>query len=143
MFDLPYQTSCWLVERLSDGRHARQMIFARYLKFVSSCLKNRRSSVQSLCELVSRDIRTVTGRNLRLIQEETSVPVIAGVTRPSQLRDWAVYETPEGQEWRLPLLVSLLEVREGNWEVKFDEEEDDSLVRDDIEAIIVDIATLR
>ena len=33
-----------------------------------------------------------------------------------------VHKPPAGEEWRLPLLVSLLEIRDSSWELNFDEE---------------------
>ena len=33
-----------------------------------------------------------------------------------------MYETPPGHEWRLPLLVSSLEIRDSRWAIDFDEE---------------------
>ena len=33
-----------------------------------------------------------------------------------------VYNPPEGQEWKLPLMTSLLQIRDSNWEVLFDDE---------------------
>ena len=45
-----------------------------------------------------------------------------GVTKKVVLRNYRVYETPEGEEWRLPLLVSLLEIRDSRWGLQFDEE---------------------
>ena len=35
-----------------------------------------------------------------------------------------MYKIPEGEEWRVPLIESLLEVKAGNWAIEFDEEED-------------------
>ena len=33
-----------------------------------------------------------------------------------------VHKTPAGEEWRLPFLVSLIEIRDSKWEINFDEE---------------------
>ena len=38
--------------------------------------------------------------------------------------NYQVYQAPEGQEWRIPLLVSLLELRDSRWELLYDEESD-------------------
>ena len=38
------------------------------------------------------------------------------------LQNYRVYETPEGHEWKLPLLTSLLEIRDDRWGLQFDEE---------------------
>ena len=41
LFDLPYDTHCWIVEEVSDGQHFRQMIFSRFLKYLKSIAKNK------------------------------------------------------------------------------------------------------
>ena len=42
-----------------------------------------------------------------------------------------MYDTPAGDEWKLPLLVSLLEIRKDNWEVLYVDENDSSAPPDD------------
>lgn len=59
------------------------------------------------------------------------------------MRDHQVYKTPEGEEWRLPMLVSLLEIREKNWEILYnDEEENESAPGvNDVEDMIDEVCT--
>ena len=68
--------------------------------------------------------RSLTGENLRviLLDTDTDVLVVPGVTRGHVLADYRVHKTPEGQEWKVPLLVSLLQIRDDTWSVHFDEE---------------------
>jgi len=33
-----------------------------------------------------------------------------------------VYKIPENQEWKIPLLSSLIEIRDDRWSILFDEE---------------------
>ena len=63
-YELPWNTHCWIVEELTGGRHCRQMLFSRFLKFINSLLKNRRPFLRSLCKHVCKDIRTVTASNI-------------------------------------------------------------------------------
>ena len=56
------------------------------------------------------------------------------------LNNYIVYETPEGQEWRLPLLVSLLELRESRWELLYNDETE-RLNEDEISVMINDVCT--
>ena len=67
-------------------------------------------------------IWSFTGSNIRTILLDSKVKVTPGVTNRGALRNFRVYETPPGQEWRLPLLVSLLEIRDSRWAIDFDEE---------------------
>ena len=72
----------------------------------------------------------------------TGVRIIPGVTNKSELTAIKVYPIPEDQKWRLPLLESLLEIRDDQWEIRFEEEDDDDqLDDDDIEGMIADICT--
>ena len=65
--------------------------------------------------------------------------MIPGRTRTDLLRKYKVYPVPEGHEWKLPLLISLLEIRSENFEVFFDEEGEEELDGNDIELMIAEI----
>ena len=48
LYNLPRDTHCWMIEDISDGRHLRQMIFSRFLKYIKSIAKNKRQALRSL-----------------------------------------------------------------------------------------------
>ena len=54
---------------------------------------------------------------------KTHVSVIAGNTKPHTIKSNRVYRVPQQEKWRISLLRSLLELRNKQWEVLFDEEE--------------------
>ena len=58
----------------------------------------------------SLNFRDITGANLRDILQNTGIKVIPGVTPSFQLKEFAVYCPPEEEEWKLPLLESLIEI---------------------------------
>ena len=120
MYDLPHGTHCWIVEQLSGGRHAKQQIFSRFVKFVDSLKNNKRRMIRDLFSLLKADARSTVGSNLRTILIDTDVQVIPGITTKWALSDFTVYEVKG--DWQVPLLTSLLEIRDDNWEVKFDDE---------------------
>ena len=68
---------------------------------------------------------------------------LARSTPTGQFRNCRIYATPEGEEWRLPLLQSLLEVRSENWDILFNEEEEeqDNFDGNDISAMIEETCT--
>ena len=139
IYNLPRECHCWLSEELSGGNHAKVVIFKRFIKFVASLRNNKRQSIKSLLAAVQDDVRSLIGGNLRIIQLTTDTP-ISQVT--SKLRNFRVYPVPEGEEWRLPLLQSLVEIRSENWEILFNEESDDEeLDDDDIEMMIMEVCT--
>ena len=81
-------------------------------------------------------MRCLTGANLGKISLDTNRPVSPGVTDRRILNECTFNPIPAGQEWRLPLLNSLFEMRNENWCVVFDEERDDILEGDVITEMI-------
>ena len=66
---------------------------------------------------MSDDVRSQVGGNLRTILIQTGVLVVPGRTRPADLNNYRVYTVPEGEEYRIPLLHSLIDIREDNWSI--------------------------
>ena len=97
-----------------------------------------RPFLRGLCKRACKDIRTVTASNLAVIEEETGIHVVPGRTKPGELWNWRVYKPVEDRPWIIPLLVTLLEIRDQRWEVNFNEE-DEQLMPDEIQTIIDDI----
>ena len=87
------------------------------------------------------DCRTTTGSNLRTILLDTGVKVIPGLTNPSELHSFVVNKVPNSDEWKFPLLVSLIELHDARWEIKFDEE-DSTLKEDQLETMINSVCTM-
>ena len=138
IFDLPYASNNFLVEEISGGKNAKQMIYKRYIKFLSSVAKNRRESLVALLNSAVTTVRSLTGGNLRKVLLDSDVRITPGVTKGQVLSDYRVYETPAGQEWRAPLVLSPIEVRNQNWVVQF-EEETGILQEDEATLIINDV----
>ena len=76
-----------------------------------SQLKIYSIEVQLLANIVSRDIRTTTGRNLNFIQTETGLDPWR--TSAQEVGDSLVREpVPDQDQWRLPLLCQFLNQRD-------------------------------
>jgi hypothetical protein len=137
LFDLPHDTHCWIVEELSDGRHLRQMIFSRFIKYLKTIARNKRPAIQCLYRIIKDDVRSLTGSNIRTVMLESQTDPRSLKTHA--LRDWRVY--PKEDEWTAPLLRNLLEIRAGNWEVIYDDETGESAEDDDINFMIAAICS--
>ena len=140
MYEIPRNTHCWMVEELSDCKHARTMIFSRYVKFIGSLANNKRPSIRALFKTISKSVLSVTGSNIRHIMMNTHVSIIAGTTKPEAIKNHRAYKTPAQEKWRIALLRSLLELRNSNWHVFFDEEEG-NLMPTEIQQMIDDVCT--
>ena len=140
IFNLPWGTHTWLTEELSEGNHAQVIIYKRFVKFVQTLVNNKRQSLKTLFKYAYEDVRSLIGGNLRKIQLVTGIKIVPGVTAPVQLRNCRIYKAPEGEEWRLPLLQSLLEIRSENWEILFNEELE-NYEGDDISTMIEEVCS--
>ena len=81
--------------------------------------------------MIKDDVKSITGANIRTIFRETEID--PRELRSFALKHWRVYERKD--DWSVPLLRNLLEVRAGNWIVSYDED-GSSPPDEDIEAMI-------
>ena len=121
-------------------------MYSRYIKFVNTLCSTERRCVKSLFEYVHGDVRSQVGGNLRQILLDSDLTVVPGVTRPSELNNYCVYPIPEDEAYRLPLLKSLLEIKNDNWSIIFNEENggeehDEELDDNDIVIMINDVCS--
>ena len=115
-----------MVEEISGGKHFLQMIYSRFVKYLSVLKKNKRLFIRTLFSIATGDVKTPTGSNVRKILLDTGLDPRC-VSR-HQLSGWRVYQPAD--TWRVPLLVSLLELRNDNWIVNFDIEDEEDTFND-------------
>ena len=140
LYDLPYGSHNYLVEELTGGRHARQMIYKRFVRFVSSVANNRRPALVSLMNNVKSSCLSLTGSNLRKILQDTNVMIEPGVSKGNLLSNYRVYKTPTNQEWRIGLLQSLVSLKDQSWTLEFDEETE-QFGNDEINELLNNVCT--
>ena len=80
---------------------------SRYVNFFQKLLKSKASPVKLLVNVVARDIRSTTGKNLQLIERKTG---LNPWTTNANLVKEALKRPPVPNEdmWRLPLLDKFL-----------------------------------
>ena len=83
-------------------------------------------------------LRTTTGTNLRHILIQNNTLIIPGITKHYEFKDSNTYEIPVGKEWKVGLLSSLIEIRNGKWMLLFDEEGED-VTEDGFKLMIDDV----
>ena len=111
---VPRATHSYFLSYLSGGLvTVRRDVLARYVQFYRSLLTSPCREVNILAKVVTKDIRSITARNLKLVETET-----AGLTwmdPPSKVREALAKgepTVPETDEWRIPYLGKLLEQRD-------------------------------
>ena len=138
MFELPRETHSWIVEELSGGKHFLQMIYSRFQKYLKVLKNNKRLFLRCLYDIVSGDVKTPTGSNVRKIFLDSGLD--PRYTAKHQYSNWRVY--PAADSWTVPLLTSLLELRANNWQVNFDAEEEMEMLDDkEIDFMIAAVCT--
>ena len=116
MFNLPLPTHRYFVEPLTEQPHLQKLLFRRYLAFISRIENSAKRPLRTLLRLSRKDLRTTTGRNLRLLM------ILLGKNSVDDLSvddiDSLEYHTiPENEAWRVGLLQELIAVRENKCEI--------------------------
>ena len=73
MFDLPRETHCYLIEAVSDQHHAKTILAKRFINFIAAIRFSKKQAPKDLLKVVEYDTLSVTGRNLRIILQQTHV----------------------------------------------------------------------
>ena len=92
---------------------ARVDIMCRFAKFFHSLRSSTSKEVQVLSRLLARDIRSVTGKNIQLIEEITGLSLWTAPQHRLRavLCEQEAVEVPPQDRWRIPYLSSLLSQR--------------------------------
>ena len=126
----PRATRTYLVQQvLSCGStSARTEILARYSKFFCCLRKSPSMEVMTMVNRLSRDVRSSTGRNIRLVSEESRRnPWEDTVGRiRAGLREAEGVHVDERDKWRVGYLGVLLEHRQA-WHYKGAEAQEEDL----------------
>ena len=114
------------------------MIYSRFQKYLKVLKNNKRLFLRDLYDIVSGDVKTPTGSNVRKIFLDSGLD--PRYIAKHQYSSWRVY--PAADSWTVPLLTSLLELRADNWQVHFDVEEEMEMLDDtEIDFMIAAVCT--
>ena len=86
------------------------MIASRFIQFHDSLQDNKKSIVRFLCDMCTDNRRTIHGRNIFKLQRQLDC-------KKEELSSFFIKENmkfkplPEEEEWRVPLILNLLEIR--------------------------------
>ena len=121
----PQQTRTYILQNmLSCGfSSARVDILSKFVSFFKSLRYSASKEVQVLSRLVSRDVRSCTGKNLLLLQELSGLsPWTVSSTRLKQvLMEKEQCQVPIEDQWRLPYLESLISQRRAAQDLALDD----------------------
>ena len=112
IWGVPRGTFTYLIENVlaSNFVSLRHQIYGRYVNYFQGLFKSSSREVRHLARIVSRDVRSVTCRNVMLLSELTGLS-------PWDYSKWRIQEkfrkaaVPQNVEWRTGLFLKLLETR--------------------------------
>ena len=106
---LPRWTHNYFVDELAGKLPSvRKKIFGQYVRFFQKLLLSTSPEISMMANIVGRDMGSVTGNNLHNL--ETEFGVDPWQCSPEQLKQvYKLYEVPDVEKWRLPLLEKLLD----------------------------------
>ena len=100
MWGLPFNAHRYLVEELA-GEHAHSMLITRFVSFIQNLVKSSKRAVHIMLHKVAGDVSSVTGRNIRMIEELTGNKVDIFKTSIMKLKRYVRYCPIESQDnWR-------------------------------------------
>ena len=111
MFDLPLATHRSLIEPLSKRPHLWKVFVKRFLMMIQSMRKSTKPILKMILFAIEQDVRSTTGRNLRMIMMECGKHNTSDITiEDSEAISYHKYDDDE--EWRIEYIKYLLEQRE-------------------------------
>ena len=112
MLGLPMHTHRFLIEPLSGRIHLKSDMIKRFLNFLERIRKSEKSTLKYVPSTVSKDVRSVTGRNLVMIKQRCGKGMFEAVSARESLKLFK--EIPRGEEWKIDLAKELIGVRQAN-----------------------------
>ena len=115
-WDVPRATRSYLVQQVLDAGFtpAKVDILTRYSGFFQNLRKSPSYEVSVMAGLAGRDLRTTTGRNLKLVHDLSGLD--PWETSSAKLREELIrkleIDVPPTDKWRAPYLSSLLKQRQ-------------------------------
>ena len=109
MWNLPLQTHRYLIEPLG-GTHLKMMLYTRFENFIDSIKNGKKLAAKYLLELIKDNTETITGRNIKTINNDT--------------KNLEFEPCPVKEKWRINQIKELVEVKQKNLFVVFDDGEE-------------------
>ena len=113
VWDLPRSTHNYFVEHVlaKDLLSVRARILVQYVSFIQRLSKSVSKEVRILKNIVTNDVRSGTGKNCLKLGQEFSLDPLKDSTGKFR-QDYGLYSVPDEDNWRLPLLETLLDQRQ-------------------------------
>ena len=138
MWNLPRQAHRIFIEPLG-GIHAKTMLYTRFLKFIDSIWRGTKLAPIYLLETIKNNTQTITGRNIRLILNETEKRHIEEVTINELKEKIKLKPLPEEEEWKVTCIKELTNVKQNKFCIE-DDQGNDFFSKKELDFLISNLA---
>ena len=116
MLDLPYATHRSLIQPLTGDQHIKLVLIRRFVGFMEKIQNSGKSALQMLRMEAMKDVRSVTGSNLR------NIMLLVGKTRVEdvKLEDLdllSYFPLDELERWKIPMINQIVDIKAGQMEL--------------------------
>ena len=129
IFKIPPQSHNYFIESLSNCLHVKVMLASRFMQFHKSLLENKKSCIRLLSNICVGDQRTIHGRNIFNLQRVLDCDM--DDLSSSFIKENLKFKPlPEQEQWRVPLLLNLLDIRNNSMVLdNFEKEEIEDMIK--------------
>ena len=110
MFDLPLQTHRCLIEPVSEVQHLKFVLIQRFLGFLEQIEKSSKMVPKHILKYARRDVRSITGSNIRNILLLTEKDAFADITK-RDIRELMYKEIANDEFWKICFIREIIEVK--------------------------------
>ena len=118
MFNLPLETHRYFIEPISGKPHAKTTMMKNFLRFCELVMRSGKSALKRVFLQVKRNVKTITGNNLKKIMKLQSKENIDELDSNCVKGIFKYRQAPNEEMWRFSILEELLETREGRFEIE-------------------------
>jgi len=114
LYNLPRETHRYLIEPVSENLHIKTLLCTRFYTFYSSLSHCTKLAIRTLANIFNNDMRTVLCRNLNNIAADCNL-LVTELSKNIIISTLKFSVIPPNEEWRIPLLKELLEIRNDDY----------------------------
>ena len=117
MFGLPHATHRYFMEPVSRMEHPKTTLMRRYLSFIDQIKKSPKCALKKILKVATKDVRSVTGSNLRYIMLELEKTSTSDLTM-NDVTNLIYSYIPDNEVYRINLVNELIEAKACNLEIQ-------------------------
>ena len=109
------ETHRYLIQQLTGRNHVQSDQIKRFLTFLTMITKSHKQTLKYVLDKVCKDVRSVTGSNLKKIMIECGKSNVEDINIADSKKVFR--EIPTGEEWRVNMTKEIIDVENDKLQV--------------------------